>query len=82
MKAVITSPYLLGIAAFIALMTFVSTMLYFQQAGLAAEAISERGKRTVFFAKIDFLVNILTIVLQVYVAGMVITRQADEPEAA
>ena len=31
MKAVFSSPYLMGIAAFIALMTFASTMLYFQQ---------------------------------------------------
>ena len=38
MKAVIASPYLIGIAGFIMLMTFASTMLYFQQANLVAEA--------------------------------------------
>jgi AAA family ATP:ADP antiporter len=49
----------MGIAGFIALMTFVSTMLYFQQAHLIAEAFDDRGVRTAFFAKIDLAVNIL-----------------------
>lgn len=72
MKAVFASPYLLGIAAFIALMTFVSTMLYFQQAYLVAEAFADRGERTAFFAKIDLVVNILTVLLQVYVTARIV----------
>ena len=72
MKTVFTSPYLLGIAVFIALMTFVSTILYFQQAELVADAFNDRGARTAFFAKIDIVVNVLTIALQVYVAARVI----------
>jgi len=72
MRAVFTSPYLLGIAAFIALMTFVSTMLYFQQANLIAEAFSDRGVRTAFFARIDLAVNILTIIFQVYLTARIV----------
>jgi AAA family ATP:ADP antiporter len=72
MKAVFASPYLLGIAAFIALMTFVSTMLYFQQANLVAEAFSDRGERTAFFARIDLAVNILTILFQVYLTARIV----------
>jgi AAA family ATP:ADP antiporter len=72
MKAVFASRYLMGIAAFIALMTFVSTMLYFQQANLIADAFSDRGTRTAFFAKIDLSVNILTIVFQVYLTARII----------
>ncbi len=72
MKAVFASRYLLGIAAFIALMTFVSTMLYFQQAGLVAEAFADRGERTAFYAKVDFLVNALTIIFQVYLTARII----------
>jgi AAA family ATP:ADP antiporter len=72
MKAVASSPYLLGIAVFIALMTFVSTVLYFQQANLVAEVFSDRGVRTAFFAKVDLAVNILTILLQVYVTARII----------
>lgn len=72
MKAVFRSPYLMGIAGFIALMTFVSTMLYFQQAHLIAQAFDDRGVRTAFFAKIDLAVNILTIVFQVYLTARIL----------
>jgi AAA family ATP:ADP antiporter len=72
MKAVFASPYLLGIATFILLMTFVSTILYFQQANLVAEAFSDRGERTAFFAKIDLAVNVITILLQVYVTARIV----------
>lgn len=71
MKAVFQSRYLMGIAAFIALMTFVSTMLYFQQAHLVAQAFDDRGVRTAFFAKVDLAVNILTIVFQVYLTARI-----------
>jgi len=72
MKAVFASRYLMGIAAFVALMTFVSTMLYFQQANLVADAFSDRGVRTAFFAKIDLAVSTLTIVFQVYLTARII----------
>lgn len=72
MKAVFASRYLIGIATFIALMTFVSTMLYFQQASLVADAFSDRGERTAFYAKIDLLVSTLTIIFQVYLTARII----------
>ena len=72
MKAVFSSRYLMGIAAFILLMTFASTVLYFQQAHLVAEAFSDRGERTAFFAQIDIVVNVLTILCQVFLAARVI----------
>ena len=72
MRAVFASPYLLAIAAFIALMTFVSTMLYFQQASLVADAFANRGERTAFYARVDLLVSALTIVFQVYLTARII----------
>lgn len=72
MQAVFASRYLMGIAAFIALMTFVSTMLYFQQASLVAEAFSSRGERTVFYARVDLLVSTLTIIFQIYLTARII----------
>ncbi len=72
MKAVFSSPYLMGIAVFILLMTFVSTILYFQQANLVADAFSDRDVRTAFFAKIDLAVNILTVVFQVYLTARIV----------
>jgi AAA family ATP:ADP antiporter len=53
-------------------MTFVSTILYFQQAHLVAEAITDRGERTAFLARIDLAVNILTVALQVYVTARIV----------
>ena len=50
MKAVFASPYLAGIAGFIALMTFASTILYFAQSDLVYEAMTDRGERTAFLA--------------------------------
>jgi AAA family ATP:ADP antiporter len=72
MKAVFASQYLMGIAAFILLMTFASTMLYFQQANLVADAFSDRGVRTAFFAKVDLAVNILTLLFQLYLTARVV----------
>lgn len=72
MKAVFSSRYLLGIATFIALMTFASTILYFQQANLLGEAIADRGERRAFLANMDLASNALTILLQVYLAARII----------
>lgn len=72
MKAVFASRYLLGIATFIALMTFASTILYFQQANLLGEAIADRGERRAFLANMDLASNALTILLQVYLAARII----------
>lgn len=69
---VFRSPYLRGIAAFIFLMTFASTVLYFVQADLVAEAFSDRGARTVFFARVDMAVNTLTIVGQSLLAAHIL----------
>lgn len=72
MKAVFGSPYLLGIAAFIGLMTFASTILYFAQSDLVYGAMSDRGERTAFLARMDLVVNVLTIVFELYLTARVI----------
>jgi len=72
MQAVFASRYLMGIAAFIALMTFISTMLYFQQADLVADAFADRGERRAFYAQVDLLVSGLTIVFQVYLTARIV----------
>jgi len=65
----INSPYLLGISAYMLLYALTSTLLYFQQVGIAASAFTDRGARTACFAQVDLLVNILTILLQAIVTG-------------
>jgi AAA family ATP:ADP antiporter len=72
MKAVFASPYLLGIATFIALMTFASTILYFAQSDLVYATMTDRGERTAFLARIDLVVNILTILFEVYLTARII----------
>jgi AAA family ATP:ADP antiporter len=71
-RAVFESPYLMAIAGFIALMTFASTVLYFAQADLLYDAISDRGVRTAFLARMDIAVNLLTIFLEVYLTARII----------
>lgn len=63
------SPYLLGICAYMLLYAITSTLLYFQQVSIAASAFADRGARTAFFAQIDLLVNILTLVVQAFLTG-------------
>ena len=64
-STVLRSPYLRQIAFFLALMTFASTVLYFQQAHLLADAFGgDRGSRTAFLAGVDLAVNVITIFTQ------------------
>lgn len=63
------SPYLLGIALFILFYSVTSTFLYFQQATIAEVNFSGRTARTAFFADIDFWVNVLTLVFQIFLTG-------------
>ena len=53
-------------------MTFASAVLYFQQAELVYGAITDRGVRTVFFARIDLAVNILTLLTQGFLAAHIL----------
>lgn len=73
-RTVFRSPYLRGIALFMLIMTFASTVLYFQQAFLIGEAIQDRGQRTSLYAQIDLATNILTIGGQSLLAAHLIRK--------
>jgi AAA family ATP:ADP antiporter len=49
-------------------MTYSSTVLYFQQAHVVGDSITDRAARTALFARIDFWANVFTILAQVWVA--------------
>jgi AAA family ATP:ADP antiporter len=66
------SPYLLTIGAFIFLMTYASTVLYFHQGTLVREFIPDRGERTEFLGWLDLWTNILTIFIQAFVAARIL----------
>ena len=72
MAAVMRSPYLMGIAGFILLMTFASGMLYFQKSYLLEAAIDARDERIVFLADIEKIVQVITVFLQVYLSARIV----------
>ena len=72
MKAVFSSRYLMGLAAFIAIMTFISTVLYVAQSDLIYGAIEDRGERRALLAKMDWATNFLTILFQLYLTARIV----------
>ncbi|MCC7008475.1 MAG: MFS transporter [Acidobacteria bacterium] len=67
----ISSPYLLNIAIYMLLYSVLSTFLYFQQAEIVDRSFADRGARTAFFARVDLLVNALTLGCQFFLTGRV-----------
>ena len=74
LTAVVRSPYLTGIAGFIVLYSLSSTFLYFVQAQIVHDEAVERVARAALFARIDLWTNLLTLVLQLGLAGRLIPR--------
>jgi ATP:ADP antiporter, AAA family len=68
---VLRSPYLLGIALFVVLLSTVSTLLYFEQLRLVEAAFSDPAERNRIFARLDWIVNGLTILSQLFITGRV-----------
>ena len=66
---VVRSPYLLGIALFVLLMTWVSTFLYLGQQAFVAKVFATADQRTRFFAGIDFWVQAASLVGQLLLFG-------------
>jgi len=69
---VLKSPYLLGICSFMLLFTIGTTVLYFQQAEIVGARYADRESRTAFLANIDFYVQLLTVLAQLFISGRVI----------
>lgn len=59
-------PHLLMIAAFVMLLTWASTFVYLQQQELVAEAFPDRDSRTQLFGWIDFTVQSLSLLTQLF----------------
>ena len=70
---VLKSPYLLGIALFIVLLSAANTVLYFEQLRIVEETFADRNQRTEVFATIDLIVQSLTIVSQLFLTGRIAT---------
>ncbi len=71
---VLRSPYLLGIALFVVFLSAVNTFVYFEQLRIVSETFSDTTRRTEVFANIDFIVQALTILSQVFLTGRIASR--------
>src|SRR5258705_7700579 len=70
----IYSPYLLGVAVWVSLLSFGATILYFQQAHIVAATVHDAGEQTRIFASIDLAVGLLTLATQVFATGWLLKR--------
>lgn len=68
---VIRSPYLLGIALFVILLSWVSTFLYLEQQAFVAKVFATRDLRTRFFSDVDFWVQTFSLITQLFIFGRV-----------
>jgi AAA family ATP:ADP antiporter len=71
---ILRSPYLLGIALFIVGISAVSTLLYFEQLRIVEVTFAETADRTRVFARLDWIVQSLTVVSQVFLTGRIAAR--------
>jgi AAA family ATP:ADP antiporter len=70
----VRSPYLLGVAIWVSLLSFGATMLYFEQAHIVSEMVRGSGAQTRIFAGIDLAVNLLALATQIFLTGQVLKR--------
>jgi ATP:ADP antiporter, AAA family len=68
------SPYLLGVGAWVSLLSFCATIVYFEQANIIAAAVHDRDTQTRIFSGIDLAVNLLALATQLLLTGQVLKR--------
>jgi ATP:ADP antiporter, AAA family len=73
-RAVLRSPYLLGISAYVLILAVMVTFLYFTRLAMVAEIGDTLDARTAIFGRIDLITQIATLVLQAIVAGHLMKR--------
>ncbi len=71
---VLHSSYLAGICLLIVLFSSLATFLYFQQAQIVRGSFEDPAARTAVFAAMDFSVNAITLLVQVFLTGRIITK--------
>jgi AAA family ATP:ADP antiporter len=78
----VRSPYMLGLAAWVALLSYAATIIYFEQAHIVSEAVKTAGLQTRIFASIDLAVSVLTLLTQLLITGQLLKRLGTGPAAA
>ena len=74
LRLTLSSPYLLGISAYLFLLTTTATFLYLEQMRLVGEQVASAQGRTRLFAVMDLAVNVLTFLAQLFMTGPMISR--------
>ncbi len=73
-RLLLRSRYLLLVALFLLLMTWISTIVYFQLGDLITKAFKSREARTQVYAMIDLAVNGCAVFIQLFGTGRFIAR--------
>jgi len=71
---ILRSRYLLGIALFVVFISAVNTLLYFEQLRLVEIEFADTTDRTRIFARLDWIVQGLTVLWQVFLTGRIAAR--------
>ena len=73
-RAVLRSPYLLGISSYVLVMTVMATFIYMTRLAMVAALGDTVDEQTRMFAQIDLLTQITTLVLQAVITGHIMKR--------
>jgi ATP:ADP antiporter, AAA family len=73
-RAVVHSRYLLGIAAYVVILAVMATFIYFTRLQMVALLGDDLDFRTTWFARIDLITQLATLLLQAVVAGHLMRR--------
>ncbi|WP_302142339.1 NTP/NDP exchange transporter [Halomonas alkalicola] len=74
LRALTRSRYLLGIAAYVVILAIMATFLYFTRLQMVAALGDDLDLRTAWFARIDLITQVATLVMQALVAGHLMKR--------
>ena len=73
-RSVSRSPYLLGISAYVLILTVIGTFIYFTRLQMVAALGEDLDMRTGVFARLDLYTQVTTLVLQALVTGPLMKR--------
>jgi len=70
----IRSPYLMGVATWVSLLSFGATIAYFAQANIVSATVHDAATQTRLFAGIDLAVGLLSLATQVFATAKFLKR--------
>jgi AAA family ATP:ADP antiporter len=74
LSELIRSPYLLGVAGWVSLLSFGATIAYLAQANIVSATIHDAASQTRLFAGIDLAVGLLSLATQVFATAAFLKR--------